>query len=344
MPTAKHPRYYTWQSATLVVFVSDTDRARAEDRARESAKSEGWVTLEVSQRDTLLEERVRREGGKVWAAFEHAKNTGVAITEFLDDPPFTTKGDGRAFAVPRLTESWFDRVVQKAGGQRLPVDLEGGRHVPTADYLLGDFVLELKDLQAEALEVTSRQDRLHLLLGSDGSRGETILLDPAGIPEAQRAEYDEIVRAPVLKRTKEASAQVRATIARRRGVQLRGGAIILNSGYGTLGHRALAAAADRAVRKSQTLKIIISVSAWLETNGFDYVARFAFEPRATDEEAIGRLRDAFWTEIDRLMTQWARSGFAREEPDVPPAMPVTFERAGCVFLFRQPQPPPSWPT
>ena len=63
----------------------------------------------------------------------------------------------------RITEAFVDQVVADIGGERIPTDDENR----TVDYLIGDWLFELKDHQEEGLEQPERQSgrrRDYLLL------------------------------------------------------------------------------------------------------------------------------------------------------------------------------------
>lgn len=345
-PDRSHPEYFEWQTAVACVFIGDEDRERAQKRADYEIRRRGWERIEFIERATLIEERVRSEGGPVLEAYVQARNGVPFWVEQLDEIPFSTKGNPIDICVPRLTEAFIDQVVVAAGGERIDIDEANPKRPKTADYRIGRLVLELKDLQAEGLEVESRQAKLAELFSSKLRPDRSVLVDVGMLDLAERRRYVEIVGAPVHKRLAEAGQQVRATLERSKDGRLHGGAILLNSGYGSLAPEVLAEVAANYAARSTTVTTVICISAWTLTNGFDTIANFDFQPRNGGTRPLVRFRKAFWAQIRDLMTTWARSSFDLNGPSSEPLRPTVFETQSGVFSHVPPKPPNSvgWPS
>lgn len=154
-PAKGHPDLKEWESANVAVFVEADGREAALARGREALRRERWELLEVQLCDTLIEERVREQGGAMLEAYEAAALTGSAVRVF---PNHFAPGKGGIPAVLplRITEAFVDRVVADVGGERLPTDDENR----VVDYLIGDWLFELKDLQEDGLRQPARQKKL----------------------------------------------------------------------------------------------------------------------------------------------------------------------------------------
>lgn len=160
-PSVDHPRYFQWQVATIVLFVSDEDKERPEQTALLELSNRKWIPERFIRRDILIEERVRAEGGDVWSAYQKACAGEVFWLETFDAPPMSTKDKPLYLAPPRLSEQFVDRVVETAGGRRLTTVEAAEFKAKNADYILDDFVMELKDLQEEGLEASPiRQQKI----------------------------------------------------------------------------------------------------------------------------------------------------------------------------------------
>lgn len=151
-PLPTHSEYFEWQTATLVLFVGDSDRVHAQRCAESEARHRGWEILEFLDRSTLIEQRVRELGGEVLAAYREAEAGKLFVLEALDAPAFHTKQNCPP-GPPRLTEAFVDRFVVSAGGERLPTHASDPCHPKQADYRIGNLILELKDLQEDGLLV-----------------------------------------------------------------------------------------------------------------------------------------------------------------------------------------------
>ncbi len=337
-PHHDHPQYFEWQTGVACLFIGENDRAKAQTIADREIHRRGWERIEFVDRAVLIEERVRAEGGVVLDAYLKAQAGETFYVEEVDEIAFSMKVSPQAITVPRLTESFMDRVVSAAGGRRLDIDDGGPNRPKTADYRVGDLVLELKDLQNEGLDVRTRQEKLAALFMSKCGQDGSSPVDPTILSADERRQYFDIVGTPVRKRLTEAGRQVRSTLERLAEPTLRGGAILLNTGYGTLSPDELADIALQYTSRSTTLSVVVCISTYTLTNGLDTVANFAFHPPSGGDRGVEALREAFWREINDAMGAWARGGFRAVTETAPPLRPIVFESAGGVFSVEAPKP------
>lgn len=262
-PSKDHPEYFSWQAATIVLFVGENDKEGAQRMALDELAKRNWAPEKFIARDTLIEERVRREGGRVWEAYQQAQAGKIFWLESLEAIPFSTKQNPTRLTTPRLSEQFIDRVIVNAGGRRLTADEAAGFKQKNADYILDDFVIELKDLQEEGLEVATRQEKIAELFAEYPTAGYVQKLDPFRLSETDFDQYCDIVGAPIQKRIHAASKQIRATIERLKPKRYRGAVIILNTGYSTIPHAFLEQLAARcAAKESESIAQVVTVSSW----------------------------------------------------------------------------------
>lgn len=344
-PASDHPEYYQWQTGVLCVLIGEDSHWAAEQLAIAEVTRRKWEPLQMSSRSTLIEAKVREAGEPIWSAFCAAKAGNPQFIEKTDEIVFTRKGGAAPTYGPRLSERFIDSVVESAGGRRLTFEegAEGGE--PNADYVIADAILELKDLQTEALEVATRQQRLVEQMWTRGLPGTTVFLSPAELTSTELRDYLAIVGAPVRKRLLRAGKQVRHSLQQVPDAR-QGGVIILNTGYGSLPHELLDNLVQDFVAQSNTLSIGITISAWSLCNGFDTTLQFEFSPRLLSESPVAEFRAAFDDGIEELMNVYARSGFVTPEDPQTPLHPIAFEGEERLFVFRPPKPPTSvpWPT
>ncbi|RZJ86774.1 MAG: hypothetical protein EOO20_17550, partial [Chryseobacterium sp.] len=81
-------------------------------------------------------------------AYKHARQHGYALIYFADPLDSARKMP----TAPRFSEADFHRLISEAGGIKIP---ETARKTP--DFLFGDIVLELKDIQKENLYNQEKQ-------------------------------------------------------------------------------------------------------------------------------------------------------------------------------------------
>jgi len=340
-PERNHPHYHEWQTGTVCLFVGEDDRARAQELAEQELEQRRWQRIQYLERATLVESRVCESGEEVWNAYLRARSGQIVGIEALDRIPFRRKGEQSSIVAPRLTEAFIDIVIERVGGRRLTDEEANFRKVPNADYRVGHFILELKDLQTESLEIRTRQQKVAELLRTHVRSDRSLVIDLSSLSEDEFTAYTEIVGVPIRKRLHSARDQVRATLDHLSNSEpsLRGGAILLNSGYGTMPHRLLYDLAKSYVERSRTLQFVICVSCWCLTDGFDTTVQFAFDPHEGDLQPIAAIRGAFWSSVESMMNDWARNGCRAQGSELEPLRPLVFEDAGDSFSLIPPQPP-----
>jgi len=338
-PAEEHPGYYRWQTATLCVFVGEDDKRKAFEKAKKTIADRRWVTIEFVEKATLIEDRVRSVGGDVWQAYQEALQGKTRLIEIVDQPT-TSKGSSPPVLAPKVTEAFVDSVVIKAGGHRyVPT---GPQHCLSrnADYLIDDYIFDLKMLEEESLEVVATQNKLADLFASAFPGQPTISLDPALLSPEKRGKYYDIVRKRLQKPVRSASGQIRETKLQIGDERLKGGVILLNSGFGSLHPSAFEEQAKRCAKQDSTqIECVICVSVWLLTNGFDSIMNFKFYPESPQNKTVERLAKAFWEREDEWMTEFARSGFLLPSEATEPMKAIAFERDGIIFSFVPPQIP-----
>lgn len=331
-PAKNHPKYFEWQTAHICVFIAENDKQNAFEKAKQKAASERWVIISVEQKSTLIEDRVREAGGEVWEAYQQAKVTGVFFREFLRHTLAGSKKGPTTVLVPRLTEKFMDGVVERAGGRRLTAEESNHERSRNADYLLDDCVFELKILEAEGLEVGTRQERLAELFRRPVAPDSTVLLDPFELSEADRRKYMDIVGGPIQNAVKSASKQIRSTKEHLGKADMRGGLIFLNTGYGTLSPKLFACLVERyATKDTSQVDVTVAISTWMQPASLGGTMMFEFSPHEPSDITAKKIRDAFWERANEFMTAFARSGFRQEGEMVTPVKPIAFEVGGIIF-------------
>jgi hypothetical protein len=151
------------------MFVPDNDRQIALSKARQELQKRNWTFVCYEDRSTLIESEVRRGGGEVLLAYEEALRGKTFFKVFVDD--FGAGEKSRPRMLPaRISEAFMDKVITAAGGER--VDTTGiGPGVRNADYILGRYLFELKDLQEEGMRKGPHQEKLAKLF-APYARGE----------------------------------------------------------------------------------------------------------------------------------------------------------------------------
>jgi hypothetical protein len=191
-PAKNHPEFKEWETANVIVLVAAEDRDTTLSRSREVLRLRKWELLEVQLCDELIEDRVREQGGQMLEAYEAAVTTGSAFRVFPNN--FAPgKGGIPAILPMRITEPFVDQVVADIGGERIPTDDENR----IVDYLIGDWLFELKDLQEEGLQQPERQKKLAKLFARFATEpGLPVQINPSVLEETERREFSTYSAAP----------------------------------------------------------------------------------------------------------------------------------------------------
>jgi hypothetical protein len=124
---------------------------------------------------------------------------------------------------------------------------------------------------------------------------------------------------------------------------LKGGLILLNSGYFTLPDEVFYEQACRYAHKdSSRIAFVVAITCGLATDGLNQWLNFSFLPSSPANDAQKLLLGAFNSILDEVMTPWGRSGFEQPDSAAPVPAPVTFVRNNQRFTFYPQGLPPPW--
>ncbi len=201
----------------------------------------------------------------------------------------------------QLTETDFDEIVLSAGGKRFNED-PNIQHL-NCDYILDDAVIELKIVEEEPIEKTTKQEKLARLFRSNT---KTVILNPLDLDHIGKRKYYKELATPIKGQLKKASKQLRRSAdAVDANVKI---AIIMNNGLTMTGHdefRRLAI--GRAKNDTSCIDILIVCGMYYFSDKFDSYAFFDFDDiKIRGEERpdlIKKLRDAWSKKIEQYMTQ-----------------------------------------
>jgi hypothetical protein len=101
VPLPHNKQYRPYETASIVVFVREEHRSAGLEKLALVLARQRWQLLALEVHDKLVEERVRSEGGDVWAAFEHALKYGDCFRIFPDHFAAGRKR-GYATTAPRI--------------------------------------------------------------------------------------------------------------------------------------------------------------------------------------------------------------------------------------------------
>ena len=301
-PARSHPYLMEWETADIVVFAMAETRVDAVCKAKDKLRREHWEPIEMQLCDRLVDELVRSEGGEFLSLYEQAIRSGAAIKIF----PRQWPRNGRDYLpiLPiQISEAFIDRVVNRAGGVRLTED--GIRRM--ADYRIGNWIFELKELKDEGLLHESRQQKIRHLVESSLDDHNVLKLDPKKLDAGSQQRLRDIMGTPIQKQVKSASKQIRSTINFLGEDDLRGGLIYINTGYSSIDMDDFGPMVERYARKDTSqIEALFCVSIVMATNGFDAQVVYNMYPAPGDNVVIESLRTAFEIEFEDMISSALR--------------------------------------
>ena len=118
---------------------------------------------------------------------------------------------------------------------------------------------------------------------------------------------------------------------------------MLNTGFASYPHEVFGEQVERYAKKdSRQLNVVIAVSVWTESNGFDsYVFYRVWPDRGVGSE-VDAFRAAFDRRFESMMTDVIRGRLGTDVVTTDPRKPVAFSRDGIDFRWMPPQIPLPW--
>lgn len=340
-PLKQNPDYYEWQTANICMFIPENNKKLAIEKARKELTRRHWDFISWYDKSTLIEERVKEDGGETWEAYQHAKQGKIF---FLVIPEHFSTGNKKLPPILpiKITEEFMDNVINDAGGSRFPLEarIEGKKN---ADYLLGEFILELKDLQQEVLEKNPHQKKLAELFIPYFPGKSEITIDTSILNKDDYFKYLNIMSKPIQSHIKSASKQIKETREVLDKPDLKGGIIFLNTGFGTFTPDEFANQVERHAKKDSTqFQAIVSISIWSYTNGFDTEVFFNFSPKKPVNKEISCLKKSFYDLFMKMMSDLAIGDIAESMHCSDPLKPILFRYNGIDFNWSPPKLPLPW--
>jgi hypothetical protein len=340
-PAESNRVFYEWQTASIVMFIPEIDKSLAIHKARSELSRRQWEFIEYEDKSTLIEERLQESGGEVWEAYQYAKGGNIFFHIFPDH--FDAGKSGIKPICPgRITENFIDSVIEESGGRRLG-EKEKKPGFRNADYIIGDFIFELKDTQEEGLEKLAHQNKLAELFQPYFPGRSEISIDPSVLSKPDYLKYLDIISKPIKTHIRSASKQIKETRALLECPDLKGGIILINTGFGSFPHDEFAKQVERfASKDSSQFDAVITVSTWFYTNGFDSYMFHKFSPKDSIYPEVERIRQSFDILMEQMMTDLVKGNLPESTEFSDPIGPVTFSRKEIDFNWKPPTIPLPW--
>ncbi len=337
----KNPNYNEWDTANIVMFIPENDKALAIHKALKELHRRHWEFITYTDKSTLIESRVEEEGGEVWDAYQYAKEGNIFFSIFPDHFAAGNK-DNIPIRPVLITEFFMDTVVKGAGGRRLTSE-EIAVGNKNADYIIGDFVFELKDLQQEGLEKKPHQQKIAELFLPYFPNETEINIDTSILSRSDYIRFLDIVSKPIKSHIRSASKQIKNTRTALGNPNLKGGIIFLNTGFGTFPHNDFANQVERYAKKdSSQFQAIITISIFSYTNGFDTYALYKLTPINPSKKEVLSIKTSFNKLYEEMLSNILKDHYSEPMQYAIPLKPVVFSWNGVNFIWNPPMPTLPW--
>lgn len=251
------------------------------------------------------------------------------------------------FPIPRITESFVDKAVEKIGGRRLE-EIEKREGFQNADYILPGAVSELKIIEEEGLQKVSRQNKIKKLLADRYILPEEVDIDIRRIPDEIKPEFRQILGGPIQTAVKKAAKQIKETKAHLKKKLDFGVLIAVNNGYGSLPHDEFERLVLSYARKDTSqIDFVICSTVDHHQGDFDtyvFIASHCYPvveglqyPHSDD--FIQAINEQFGESMTYMMRNQMDPNLW--DSNLPPISDILFEGDGVTFVRKAPEVPDS---
>lgn len=332
-PAKDNAQYAEWETAKIVILLKCPNAELSLELAKKELSHRGWELLGFEYKATLYRDRVKNEGGEIYEAFLKAES-GEIYFKILPNFIFSGNKEPKILCPARVTETFFDRVIESAGGKRADSLHSFPSGQKNADYLIYDYVFELKDVQEEALEKEIRQEKLAKLFDRYFPYDKEVFIDPKVLSQDDYPKYLNIITSPIKGSIKSAARQVKATKKLLSDQELRGGLIFLNTGYGSC-HHSLFDEQVRRIADKDTSQFdeVITLSIWHEHGKMDSYVFYEFTPKESKCLVVQNIISSFGKHFEQMMTKMMKGELTKFDELLVPLKPVSFEYGGKSYVW-----------
>jgi len=244
-------------------------------------------------------------------------------------------------SIGKITEQDFDGIMEQAGGIRLTTEA-------TADYQLGNAIIELKFVEEEGFHKTERQEKISDLFKPLHAEWPVIPILPSKLNTELRRTYDRIIETPIKTHLRKADRQLKATANRLSTDPVRV-AIILNVGYTAISPEEFEAICLKRTRNdTNNIDWLIIGGIYTYSDTFDhyFIARFQDFPIHLSQrfEQCDKLCECWGKWLTQRMEDLIRKGPPKDQ--MLPVVDIAFDVNGITYVKPSPAFPKShfWPS
>lgn len=237
------------------------------------------------------------------------------------------------FGLWPVEETFFDQIVETAGGQRLDDQKRSRQGRKTPDYQIEDCFIELKFLLDEPQNKRGFQDKLAEIFRRDHEKRPVQLIDFSNISYQDRLKLRRIVSNPLKTHIRKAAKQLKSCT---QGDYFR----ILwihNQNFKLVSHETLVSLAqERLQNDTRSIDVILLSGSYIYGDDFESYAFSNFDTvvRANSlvpTQIIDKLKESFHGWQETRVTALIRGEYEPQDLKEPPG-DYWFEKNGILFI------------
>lgn len=261
-------------------------------------------------------------GGDLWKTYVIAERDGHSFTNF-GEPSFSNL---YYYNIPRFTELDFKNLIGQFGGSTIPET-----KTMTPDFILGDIVIELKDLQNESLYNGERRSTIAKIFEADSSL--SVNINFSSTEGESQAAYKRAVANSIKNTVRKASKQIKE-FSKANSIST-AGVFLINTGYFSLDHQLFKTIVEEIIaRDTTTIKFayIFTQSVFHNAVG-DLRADYKQDCIGELPRELNGIYEACKTLIDEKMSSVFRPDNG-ERSFVAPQYPISFFADNKIFYWK----------
>lgn len=317
-PARDNRRYFEWQTLDIVLFIGDNYGPDAEIRARKYLKANKLRVLKFQIKDQLIEERIKEDpNDEIYQKYMEAKKGGIVLA-FQRVREFFSNKKMPPLLFPELDESFFDKVVSRVHGIRLPTNLTEKESIKSADYLVNDYIIELKFLLNDPF--VTNQERIAQIFAKYNHNGT---IDTELLGDDDKKEFEDVIMRPLSTHVQKASKQIKAVKEYLDKPNYHGFILLVNQAASALWGSTDFFLQRTIKRHSQkgTIEDHLTIELHHRSNGMDTNIETEIFPKECGSIMQRLIMNSFNDEFEIFMNEFAKNGFQTDNP-----LSVTYDK------------------
>jgi hypothetical protein len=303
-----------------ILMIDETDFSRL--KLYEIISSKGYIVCSEIKIDKLIRSLCEDAGGDLWKAYITAEHDGYSFTSFSE----ASFSNPYYYNIPRFNESDFETIICQLGGSKIPETA-----TMTPDFMIGDIVIELKDLQKEGLYNEDRRNTITKIFEADN--GFSVNINFSAASGEVKAAYKRVIANSIKNAVAKASKQIKQ-FSKANSIST-AGVFLINTGYFSLEHQLFKTIVEEIIaRDTTTIKFVYIFTQSVFHNAVgDLRADYKQDCIGELPSELNGIYEACKALIDKKMSSVFRPDNG-ERSFVAPQYPISFFADNKIFYWK----------